>query len=333
MLALRSAARADRAALWLLTAALLVQGGFFPPAHAHGVGAGQIQAAWLKQSTAPPGIDIQVRHTLAPQVIVQNHGNRVLSILDATQRPFLRIHPDRVEGDLATAALYNTWSTAGLAVPEYARDPDAPARWATLAESPTWGWFDPRLDPYGQREPDDAASHRTPVVVGDWDIPARWGDTDITLTGAFEWQPVNPLVAQGELRSTQPAPAVYLRLIPGTVDALMVDNRSGKPVTLIGLDGEPWLRIGPDRVEANIASPSWRAWGRNSADAPPTDSTEPRWITVGGGHRWSWLEPRTRPITAPSEITTVDWTVPLVHDGKPLTVSGRTHWVDASEPM
>ncbi|MEN8720318.1 MAG: hypothetical protein ABF296_08665, partial [Oceanococcaceae bacterium] len=207
------------------------------------------------------------------------------------------------------------------------------ARWGTISETSNWGWFDPRLDSYGQRAPDDPEAHRTPVVVGEWTIPARWDDQEFALRGAFEWQPLNPLIAQGELLTTQPAPSVYLRLIAGSMDALMIDNRSGKPITLIGLRGEPWLRIGPDRVEANIASPSWRAWGRNSADASPTDSDEPRWITVGGGSRWSWLEPRTRPINAPDDIVTVDWTVPLIHDGKPLTVSGRTHWVDASEPM
>src|SRR5205085_6228503 len=57
---------------------------------------------------------------------------------------------------------------------------------------------------------------------------------------------------------------------------LVVSNRSGRTVTVIGANGRPYLRLGSGEVDANL--------GRGTA---------PHWVRVARGRTFSWEDPRT----------------------------------------
>ncbi len=128
---------------------------------------------------------------------------------------------------------------------------------------------------------------------------------------------------------------------------LVVRARPGVTVEVPGYEGEPYLRMGADgTIEVNDRSPArWlneeryltRTPDGADADAPP------RWVQVGDGHEYAWhdhrvhfMSPRQPPgvDTQVREVQPVlDWEVPLVVDGRPVTVTGSLVWVPSPGPL
>jgi hypothetical protein len=126
-----------------------------------------------------------------------------------------------------------------------------------------------------------------------------------------------------ESRLTSPAeigPDVAVTLLRGEVPGLYLDNRGEQTVTVYGAAGEPFLRIGPHGVEANVTSPSWLASGRSEAGgADAADAAaEPQWQLRSTAPRFSWLEPRAR---------AGQWDIALRHGEQALRISGTTRWI------
>ena len=55
-----------------------------------------------------PGVTVEVRTIVAPALFVRNEGDAVLEVLGSDGRPFLRIGPRGVEGNLASPELYTS---------------------------------------------------------------------------------------------------------------------------------------------------------------------------------------------------------------------------------
>jgi hypothetical protein len=121
------------------------------------------------------------------------------------------------------------------------------------------------------------------------------------------------------------------------VPTLTVRDDSGPPVTVLGSDGEPFLRVG-EAVEANVASPTWvqvgRALGRTpKAVADPR--AEPQWERLSEGHLLSWTDFRSRPpdsepplagLRPGHRIEVRRWTIPLRLGLQPAEISGVTEF-------
>lgn len=73
------------------------------------------------------------------------------------------------------------------------------------------------------------------------------------------------------------SPGVRLQILPGIQPGIFLENRSGRPVTILGSRGEPFLRVDPGGVSVNLA-------------AKATD--EPRWERRSPAPSYAWLEPR-----------------------------------------
>lgn len=62
------------------------------------------------------------------------------------------------------------------------------------------------------------------------------------------------------------APAgLTARVAPGVAQRLELVNSTREPVEVLGEGGQPFLRIGPGGVEANVAAPAWYASGNPDA--------------------------------------------------------------------
>ncbi len=145
----------------------------------------------------------------------------------------------------------------------------------------------------------------------------------------------------GRVTSVQPAvPGVSVRVLEFG-DALEVVNDTGTEVTVPGYSDEPYLRIGPDGVWRNAASPATHInldrYGRVTLPEGADPRAEPEWVQVSTEPRYTWHDHRTHwmsegvlpPAVAadPSRPHTVfDWTVPMGHGDTVVTVRGTLTW-------
>lgn len=88
-----------------------------------------------------------------------------------------------------------------------------------------------------------------------------------------------------------------VRVAQLTYPVLFVRNRTTRPMTVEGQDGEPFLRIGPRRVRLNVSSPTTYLSTdptRTTMPAAAPSTPEVRWKVVDRGRSWSWFDPRLR---------------------------------------
>jgi hypothetical protein len=141
------------------------------------------------------------------------------------------------------------------------------------------------------------------------------------------------------VRVTGFTPAVdglRVRFVP---DGSRLELRSdtGRPAEVLGYDGEPMLRVGPDGAWENTRSPSLyvdRPSGAARAGASPR--AQPQWRHVGDRALVRWQDHRTLwhgsppPQTArdPGRVHRVlDWWVPIRVDGSDVRITGFVEWV------
>ncbi len=122
---------------------------------------------------------------------------------------------------------------------------------------------------------------------------------------------------------------VVNRLAPQVVLA----NPTQKVVEVLGLEGRPFLRIGPDGVEANVSVAEWYTTNDpfDSTGLPEAVGGEDRWGLVAEEPSWGWFDHRLHPapLRAPEEIVAIGrpadfdrWMIELTVDGVPTTIGG-----------
>lgn len=135
-------------------------------------------------------------------------------------------------------------------------------------------------------------------------------------------------------------PGLSLRVLDYN-DELVLTNRSGRTVTVMGYSGEPFMRILADgTVQVNMASPAYyldqNFYGNVTVPSSANSSFAPRWSTVDktGTYQWHdhrihWMSPVTPPQVKNKAKTTkiFDWKVPLRVGSQPGTVYGNLYWV------
>ena len=183
----------------------------------------------------------------------------------------------------------------------------------------------------------DAAATRD---VGRWQIPLRVDGQPVLLTGTFRWEPLPRGGYAARLTSpAEIAPGVLVRLLPGRTPGVLVKSSNRLPLTILDGAGEPFLRIGPDGVDANVRSIAWRRSGRRVIDASDPELKQPampRWQRVARTPSFSWIDPRVvdraeetpgasdsggRPTMPP-----VAWHIPVMLGEEPLQIAGSSTW-------
>jgi hypothetical protein len=131
-------------------------------------------------------------------------------------------------------------------------------------------------------------------------------------------------------------PGVTVQVAASVTAQLVVANPNPTDLSVLDDGGQPFLRIGPDGVLANLASPSWYLSNSPTGDAvvPPDvqPGAPPHWARVAAEPAWGWFDHRLHP--APRDVsrdtrrahkttTLAEWTVPFEYGGVPVTASGR----------
>jgi hypothetical protein len=308
---------------------------------AHGPDAGADLAVRL-DPLAPElaGVRAQVQRTVTHQLVIENTTDRVLEVLDERGVPFVRIGPEGVEGNLSSPAWYRGYAPEGRVPPdlrERIKRGEPPAdRWVLARREPTWGWFDARV----------AVDEHAPAAHGPrrFEVPVRIGGVASALRGQFVPLPkrtgtlVARLLTAGEL-----APGVRITLVPGRVASFLLQSDAQEPVTVLGRDDEPFVRLSPAGVEANLHSATFadaaRLRGGASLALEPNADAEPRWEHLTPTPSYGWVDLRTaypedgvpeKVAKAGKRVELLRWAVPVRigvgDDARVVRVEGVTEW-------
>lgn len=314
-------------------------------AGAHALGDGRIVTVLDQVKPALPGVEITLRNTLASQLIASNTTATELSVLDDAGEPFLRVGSDGVMADLASPFWYRTVGPAGSTrIPEEARRPEAPPRWALVSKGSSWGWFDHRIHPQGLAASPELSKSRERAILLRWSVPLRYGPRKVAVTGRVEFRPRLGGFVPKLTSPAEPVPGVKVSLLAqGPVPGLFLENSTDQPLVVLGPDGEPFARLGP-AAEVNRRSPFYVENERAKEEAPataPDPTAEPEWQEVQATPRFAWLEFRARfagqeppkaAVEAKTPTALVNWKVPLVFLDRRLEITGTTSYVPGPEP-
>jgi hypothetical protein len=129
---------------------------------------------------------------------------------------------------------------------------------------------------------------------------------------------------------------------------LELRNTSDVDVVVLGYDGDPYLRVGPDGVFENSHSAAAflnaERFGRTSIPITANSDASPVWRRVSSeravrwhDHRAHWMSetPPASVLADPTRSTQriSEWIVPLVVDGDEVMVSGTLGWVEPPSPV
>lgn len=124
-------------------------------------------------------------------------------------------------------------------------------------------------------------------------------------------------------------------------DRLLLQNRTGQTVTLLGYDDEPYARLLADgTVQVNQHSPATYLntdpYARATVPKSANAKAAPAWKTIEGDdryethdHRIHWMSPGTVPpmVTDKAVRTKVfDWSVPVRVGDRPAAITGTLWW-------
>ena len=151
-----------------------------------------------------------------------------------------------------------------------------------------------------------------------------------------------------EITATPDLPGLTWRVHNGD-EFLSLENASDQDVVVLGYDGEPYLRIGPDGVFENTRSAAtYINADRFAAVETPADvdpAAAPEWARVGGGDAYAWHDhrihfmspqPPPRVEADPSAVVEVfpdGWAVPFTVADAEYEVTGTLTWVPPASPL
>ena len=150
---------------------------------------------------------------------------------------------------------------------------------------------------------------------------------------------------QSKVLSVQPRVAGLAITVVDGDDRLRVENESRTELVVLGYDGEPYLRIGPDGVFRNERSPAAYLnrdrFARSAVPLEAAPGAKPRWKRVNSRPAWQWHDHRIQWMgsgppaavrDAPRASHAIfDWRVPARLGGRPLAVTGRLDYLPPPE--
>jgi hypothetical protein len=214
----------------------------------------------------------------------------------------------------------------------------SPPDWRPVNRARAWAWYDQRIkgDP-GAVTP-DMIRQAVPARLKDFSVPLLVGDRRVAVKGYVEYEPPRGRYVHRLTSPAQAAPGVEVGLLGGqAVPTITVRNNAAEAVTVLGADGEAFLRI-TDTVDANLASPTWTQIGRALGRTPKVASDPaalPQWERISDGRLASWADYRSRPpdtepqVPSGQPIDVKRWMIPLRIGDRPVELTGVT----AFEPL
>jgi hypothetical protein len=314
---------------WVLVAVLASMGFMVAPAAGHEADPRLETTVDEVVPPLPAAVVVQAQAGLAAQLVVDNPTPTVLEVLATGGEPFLRISSAGVQANLSSPDFFTTSNPTGATagVPDAATSP----RWVQISTGSSWGWYDHRLHPPGLGPPPDA---ERPARLAGWVVPLRYGDQPVEVRGSVRFQPLLGTF----LVTADPAPdGLLVQALPGKLPGLFLSNPQRLPVTVLGRDGEPFVRFTERGVEVNVASRT-HVEDRQARGVPvgPPEPTPRFELVEPGGTSYTWLDARLRypqelppPDVLMADRPTVvdDWQVPVLRDGQQGELTGEIRWV------
>jgi hypothetical protein len=142
------------------------------------------------------------------------------------------------------------------------------------------------------------------------------------------------------LDSVKPEPVdVTIAVTVSAAPQLVASNPTATELVVLAETGEPFLRIGPAGVLANLVSPAWylsnSPGGTVTVPETARPDAPPRWAQVATAPAWGWFDHRLHPqpghvppdVVERGEPSTLGrWEVPFQYGGEPVTAMGRIEY-------
>ena len=288
-----------------------------------------VEAALAPLPAELDGIQVQLRRTLAPQLLVANPTDKELTVFDSDGRAFLRIGPGETQADLGAAAFHrtNTLMAPGAIKADASKAPN----WQTVEATPNWGWFDLRLRTDAVAVPHQIVDRGKRAEVGQWSIPVQLGDQKASITGHFAFAPKPGGIPEARIADAGALGDIALvRAMNGSARiGLFLSYRGNEPMIVHGAVDEPMLRFDSTGVSVNRHSPTWKDVA--PAGAPPYqagDGTD--WAQVSSQRSYGWVDPRAGhlgTVEATDETSVIkNWTIPVTVGDSQSAIEGVTEW-------
>ncbi len=159
--------------------------------------------------------------------------------------------------------------------------------------------------------------------------------------GAHGVAGIQPSNYQTRVLGIVPAVAGLTVRVDDLGNKLELDNGTGREITVLGYDDEPYLQVGPLGVFQNLRSPAVYLNRTRTGNVPVPKSANPtappQWQRIGSGTVVRWHDHRAHWLGAgnPPEVErdpgarheVLRWSVSLVRDGAPIAVHGDVIWV------
>ncbi len=144
---------------------------------------------------------------------------------------------------------------------------------------------------------------------------------------------------------TPAAPGIRVR-VTDLGNRMALTNTTGHDVTVLGYDGEPYLRVGPHGVFENTRSPATYLNRTTTITSAPPKSADPKappeWSEVSSGRTARWHDHRVHFMgTSDPPIVTNDrgrahvidhWTVPIRDGNRTVDAAGEIIWIPPPSP-
>jgi hypothetical protein len=169
--------------------------------------------------------------------------------------------------------------------------------------------------------------------------------TPASAHGVGGLQPTNYETTVDGLRP--PAPGIHVRAVDFTTK-IELRNDTSHEVTVLGYQGEPYLRIGPRGVWQNVRSPAvFLNRSQTPTRSAPHDQYDPKatpqWEQVSSAPVASWHDHRTHLMTnedppivqrdpGSRHVVIARWKVPVVDGGRRLSIVGDATYVPPGSP-
>jgi hypothetical protein len=164
-----------------------------PAASAHSVsGVSATNFRTELRSVAPevPGLTMRVIEA-GSRFELENRSDEEVLVFGYSKEPYLRVGPEGVFENTRSPATYLNRSRRGILAPPGNADPTAPPEWRKVSSEPVARWHDHRIHWMGNQDP--PAVRRDPgrrhVVIPDWVVEMRRGETTIAARGELVWVP------------------------------------------------------------------------------------------------------------------------------------------------
>jgi hypothetical protein len=314
--------------------AALIASGVLAPAAPWAVAHERSDVDAVLDSTSPPlpaGVEVVAAPSVAEELVVTNSTATPLTVLGTDGTPFVRVDAGEAQANVSSPDWLTSSDPEGAATgpsPGGSAASSAPPRWQVVSGGDSWAWFDSRIQPPAVLPPSVTGAIR-PTTIGRWQIPVVFGSRAGLLRGRFVYQPV---VGSFRVVANRSPAGVIVSPLQGRLPGLFVADPGGGTIIVRGLDGRPFLRLGPGGADVDPSSPSWaidRQARGLAVQVPPAGSA---WAHLSDQPSVTWLDPRLDyPPSAPGDIhrsgVVRSWSIPIEAGAQPATLTGTIEWM------